>query len=1061
MEGASMKKIVRKFPPHISAALRGFIAFFALLSVMALYPGMGFCEPVTLAWDANQESDLKGYILYYGTSSGNYSSNIDVGNVTQYTTPDLQDGVTFYFAVTAYNDADMESDYSEELAHTVGVSNEFPTTPTTSGNTSDGYLNTDYSFSTSATDPDGDLIEYKFDWGDETQSSWGTASRSHAWSTTGTFCIKARARDSYGGLSGWSDCHSIAVAERTHSITASAGSPGSIVPSGHVTVTHGSSQTFTIRSEYVPEGFGEDVLSQSGKIWIEAEIGSLMPPMVLAEDDNSSSGQFIHIPVGNGNIFDPTQDGGYAEYTFEVPVSGEYLIWGRVNATDFASDSFYVSVDGADYVEWHIQVSNNWIWDQVSNGGDRQLVVFNLEKGQHTLTVKQRESGAKIDRILVINREGSNYQVQDVLVDGQSVGAVDSYTFENVTDAHSIEALFAQAPSYTINASAGANGSISPAGTVKVNSGADKTFTIAADQNFQVAAVYVDGSSQGAVTSYTFENVTKNHTISASFLSINQKPNADAGADLTVTEGTVVNLIGGNSSDPGGTIVAYAWEQIDGPTVQIYNSGSKTASFTAPDVGIAGDILSFRLTVTDDGHLTDVDTCTVAITKDDVVDSDGDGVPDDQDDFPYDADEHQDTDGDGEGDNADSDDDNDGMPDDWELTYGLNPLEDDAGDDPDGDDVSNINEYNLGSAPNHAEGNFKPEAPVLLNPENGASVTLNPLLQTGDFDDPNVNDGHSKTQWVVMRAFDDVCVFDVTSDASLTALNLPNHVLEEDTEYLWKARFIDNHNTPSEWSEEREFVSGFAEHDSDKNGVPDVQEVGETVDLDEDGTVDIFQTDIKCVSFQEGENEAQICISIKGAENAESIVSMEVQDPADPELNSASNGKPNYFEFGLLDFKILVRNPGDETTVIIYLSKAAFEKGNCFKYDPVNKTWLDYSGYTEFSPDRKMVFLTLKDGGFGDADGIENGIIVDPLAFGSETDPSGSGSDSPVEEIVDGILPFELSCFISAAAPRLHIRQLPGFWQDYRSRGLSILLVAMLLVSIAGVIIQNRKSRSV
>jgi len=538
-------------------------------------------------------------------------------------------------------------------------------------------------------------------------------------------------------------------------------------------------------------------------------------------------------------------------------------------------------------------------------------------------------------------------------------------------------------------------------------------------------------------------------------------PVANAGVDQTVTEGAKVTLSGNDSLEPAGSIVAYAWEQIDGPTVQIYNSGAKTATFTAPNVGIAGETLTFRLTVTDDGDLTDADTCTVGVTKDTVVDSDGDGVPDEQDDFPYDADEYVDTDGDGEGNNADSDDDNDGMPDEWELTYGLNPLEDDAGGDPDGDEVSNINEFNLGTAPNHSEGNFKPETPVLLSPENGASVTLTPLLETGDFDDPNVNDEHSKTQWVITRAFDDVCVFDVTTDASLTTLDMPKQVLEEDTEYLWKARFIDNHDTPSEWSEEREFVSGFADHDSDKNGVPDVQEVDETVDLDEDGTVDIVQTDIKCVSFQEGNKKAHICISIKGAENAESIVSMEVQDPADPKLNSAISGKPNYFEFGLLDFKILVDEPGDETTVTIFLSKSAFEKGNCFKYDPVNKTWLDYSGYTVFSPNRKIVFLTLKDGGFGDADGIENGIIVDPLAFGSETDPSGGGSDSPVEKVVDGILPDELSCFISAAAPRLQNRQSPGFWQDFRGCGLSILFAAMVLGSLVGVIIQNRKSKIV
>ena len=69
------------------------------------------------------------------------------------------------------------------------------------------------------------------------------------------------------------------------------------------------------------------------------------------------------------------------------------------------------------------------------------------------------------------------------------------------------------------------------------------------------------------------------------------------------------------------------------------------------------------------------------------------------------------------------------------------------------------------------------------------------------------------------------------------------------------------------------------------------------------------------------------------------------------------------------------------------------------------------------APTARRLYLTLKDGGFGDADGIENGIIVDPLAFGSESDPSGGGSgSSPIEKLADGILPNDLSCFITAAA---------------------------------------------
>ena len=112
----------------------------------------------------------------------------------------------------------------------------------------------------------------------------------------------------------------------------------------------------------------------------------------------------------------------------------------------------------------------------------------------------------------------SGYHVADVLVDGVSVGAVSSYTFTNITADHTIAASFAvDTVSYTITASAGANGSISPSGATSAFQGTSVPFTITPATGYHVADVIVDGSSVGAVGSYTFTNVSTNHTISASF----------------------------------------------------------------------------------------------------------------------------------------------------------------------------------------------------------------------------------------------------------------------------------------------------------------------------------------------------------------------------------------------------------------------------------------------------------------------------------------------------------------------------------------------------------------
>ena len=71
---------------------------------------------------------------------------------------------------------------------------------------------------------------------------------------------------------------------------------------------------------------------------------------------------------------------------------------------------------------------------------------------------------------------------------------------------------------YTIAATAGAGGSISPSGNVSVREGGDQTFTITPDKGYAVANVKIDGKSIGAVKSYTFENVSRTHTIEVIFV---------------------------------------------------------------------------------------------------------------------------------------------------------------------------------------------------------------------------------------------------------------------------------------------------------------------------------------------------------------------------------------------------------------------------------------------------------------------------------------------------------------------------------------------------------------
>jgi len=70
----------------------------------------------TLQWTANGESDLAGYKVYQGTTLGSYGPGIDVGTVTTYTASNLQAGLTYYFAVTAYDTSGNQSPPSIEVS---------------------------------------------------------------------------------------------------------------------------------------------------------------------------------------------------------------------------------------------------------------------------------------------------------------------------------------------------------------------------------------------------------------------------------------------------------------------------------------------------------------------------------------------------------------------------------------------------------------------------------------------------------------------------------------------------------------------------------------------------------------------------------------------------------------------------------------------------------------------------------------------------------------------------------------------------------------------------------
>jgi fibronectin type 3 domain-containing protein len=102
-----------------------------------LIPSLVIAGSATLSWRANTESDLQEYRVYTGTASRTYGTPVSVGKATSYTVNNLQEGVTYFFAVTAVDTSDNESGFSQEVSKTIAdthapaVALTSPTTGTT------------------------------------------------------------------------------------------------------------------------------------------------------------------------------------------------------------------------------------------------------------------------------------------------------------------------------------------------------------------------------------------------------------------------------------------------------------------------------------------------------------------------------------------------------------------------------------------------------------------------------------------------------------------------------------------------------------------------------------------------------------------------------------------------------------------------------------------------------------------------------------------------------------------------------------------------------------------
>lgn len=132
-------------------------------------------------------------------------------------------------------------------------------------------------------------------------------------------------------------------------------------------------------------------------LWYEAESGVLTAPMSKFDDTAASGGSYIKVDVGSLNDPADTYPGG-ADYIFSTGETGTYHVWVRAYFPDSASNSLWATVDNiTPYTYVGNPTFNVWQWIKIYYSG------VNLSSGLHSLNIKYREDGTRIDKFLITN----------------------------------------------------------------------------------------------------------------------------------------------------------------------------------------------------------------------------------------------------------------------------------------------------------------------------------------------------------------------------------------------------------------------------------------------------------------------------------------------------------------------------------------------------------------------------------------------------------------------------------------------------------------------------------
>ncbi|MBK7999182.1 MAG: fibronectin type III domain-containing protein [Verrucomicrobia bacterium] len=424
-------------------------------------------KSVTLAWDPSPTPTVVGYTIQYGTNSGQYSEFLLLGNETTAVVPDLLEGITYYFVVTAHTEEGLESDPSNELEYTVpdGNNNYLPPSLNplsdiafdegsgeqrvdlvglASGLTS-LLLDVKAKSSNPAIIPDPVVsLPGLLTGGYLTLASLPDANGTVTITVTvdnlqplnnilvRTFTVTVYSEndpptlgmiedltvDSTAGpqLISLTGITSGAFNESQHLSVVAESSEPEIVPEPQVEYTS-PNETGLLRIDpvaytngssiiTVTVSDGQDSITRSFRVNVShAEVTYFLE----AESGSVQSPMVIAASTNASSgryVYSQSSESGAVTFNLNASLTGNYVIWCRILSVNSSSDSFYISLDGGPETVYSTAQniwSKTWQWTRINAGTSTDALLFPLGQGSHTLRFRAREQSTMLDSLYVTN----------------------------------------------------------------------------------------------------------------------------------------------------------------------------------------------------------------------------------------------------------------------------------------------------------------------------------------------------------------------------------------------------------------------------------------------------------------------------------------------------------------------------------------------------------------------------------------------------------------------------------------------------------------------------------